>query len=378
MSGDKKTKNPEMVSGQLFQHVLDTMTDMVMVKGENSRLIWVNKAFQDFYGMTNEQLRGLIDSPNNEPDYTQQYIRDDLKVFQTKQTLDIPHDPVIRHDGALRVFHTVKSPLINEKNEVEMLVGLSRDVTDRLQAEQILSQEREKHLAASKLAALGEMAGGIAHEINNPLAILKTLSGQIKELLAEEQPDLQAVVERLDVIEETTDRIATVVRGMKSISRDGHGDPKIKINISDVVKETVAFGQQRFKEAGIDLQLPDPSPLEVQGRAVEISQILLNLLNNAFDSICGQSHLQEPWVKLKLWEENNFVFLSVTDSGTAIPSTLAGKLFQPFFTTKEVGKGTGLGLSVSRKIAQSHEGDLYLDSKNKNVCFILKLPRKQA
>ncbi|MBD2495938.1 PAS domain S-box protein [Nostoc sp. FACHB-280] len=131
-----------------YQSILDAITDMVLVKGANSRIIWANKAFRDYYGMTVEELRDLIDAPFNEPENTLQYIKDDAYVFETGNTLEIPQEPVTRYDGEVRLFHTIKSAIRNEQGEVVMTVGVSRDESDRT------SSEKEK----AKLLAIIEAA----------------------------------------------------------------------------------------------------------------------------------------------------------------------------------------------------------------------------
>jgi PAS domain S-box-containing protein len=113
----------------VYEQALDALPDMVLIKGEKSRIAFANRAFRDFYGMTMDQLRDLIDAPFNEPDYTQQYVKDDAQVYTTGQTLDIPSEPVTRYDGEVRLFHTVKSAIVDAAGEVIRTVGISCDIT---------------------------------------------------------------------------------------------------------------------------------------------------------------------------------------------------------------------------------------------------------
>ncbi|MBE9207441.1 PAS domain S-box protein [Nostoc sp. LEGE 06077] len=133
---------------KIYQSILDAITDMVLVKGAKSRIIWANKAFRDYYGMTTEQLQDLIDAPFSEPDNTLQYIKDDAYVFETGKTLLIPQEPVTRYDREVRLFHTIKSAIRNEQGEIVMTVGVSRDDSDRQQAE----KEQAKLLAIIEAA----------------------------------------------------------------------------------------------------------------------------------------------------------------------------------------------------------------------------------
>ncbi|AFY66439.1 PAS domain S-box protein [Geitlerinema sp. PCC 7407] len=130
---------------QTYRQILDAIGDYVLIKGPESRILMANKAFRDYYNMTAEELKSIVDAPFNPPDYTQQYIRDDAFVFNTGQILQIPEEPVTRHDGVVRLWHTIKSPVFNLAGEVVMTVGISRDITERKQAEEILRQKEAQY-----------------------------------------------------------------------------------------------------------------------------------------------------------------------------------------------------------------------------------------
>lgn len=134
----------------MFSQTLDAIGDMVLIKGPKSRILYGNKAFRELYGMTQEQLRDLIDAPFNEPDYTQQYIKDDAYVFTTGQTLDIPQEYVVRHDGATRTVHTVKSPLFNSSGQIAWTVGIFEDITERLEADTRLHKSEQLYRAFAR------------------------------------------------------------------------------------------------------------------------------------------------------------------------------------------------------------------------------------
>ena len=127
-----------------YKQILDSITDMVLVKGEHSRIDWANKAFREYYGMSNAELQALIDAPFNNPDYTQQYVRDDAYVFTTGETLEV-EEPITRHDGVVRQFDTIKSAIRNGEGEIVLTVGASRDVSDRKAAEEELRQKEAQY-----------------------------------------------------------------------------------------------------------------------------------------------------------------------------------------------------------------------------------------
>lgn len=144
---------------EVYRQILDAITDMVLVKGKHSRILWANKAFRDYYGMSNEQLRDLIDAPFNKLDHTLQYVRDDTRVYTTGQPLAIPEEPVTRHDGLVQTFSTVKSAICDESGVVRMTVGVSRNITDtkRIQAD---SQRYREQLERDRLARFAAQIPG--------------------------------------------------------------------------------------------------------------------------------------------------------------------------------------------------------------------------
>ena len=125
---------------QLYQQVLDAIPDMVLVKKDKSAIYWANKAFRDYYGMSNEALQDMIDAPFNEPDYTLQYVKDDEHVFSTGEILDIPNELVTRHDGVVQSFHTIKAPIFDETGNVFLTVGVSRDLTEQMAQQALLAK----------------------------------------------------------------------------------------------------------------------------------------------------------------------------------------------------------------------------------------------
>jgi PAS domain S-box-containing protein len=136
----------------IFFQTMDQLDEMVLIKGPKSRIVYANKAFRELYGMSLEQINGLIDAPFNEPDYTQQYIRDDEQVFTTGQSLEIPIEHVMRHDGALRHVHTLKAPAYNSTGQISHTVAVMQDITERTQAQ-------------TELQVYAEVVGSMQHGV---------------------------------------------------------------------------------------------------------------------------------------------------------------------------------------------------------------------
>jgi C4-dicarboxylate-specific signal transduction histidine kinase len=217
------------------------------------------------------------------------------------------------------------------------------------------------------------MSAGIAHEINNPLAIILGKAQHLKLMLAKNSPPLDAVAKGVEVIEQTSNRIARIIKGLQIFSRDGNHDSYERKGIQDIIEDTVSFCHAKFRSHQTELIIdPVPEGLSIECQSTQISQVLLNLLNNAFDAV---QELNERWVRVTVIDVGDRVEIRVSDSGTGIPAEVAKKILEPFFTTKEVGKGTGLGLSISLGIVKSHQGDFKLDRSQPHTTFVVTLPK---
>ncbi len=233
-----------------------------------------------------------------------------------------------------------------------------------------------KMATVSKLSAIGEMSGGIAHEINNPLTIIMASSNIIKKLLEKENIDLNRCQSLLNKINNTTERISKIVISLRNLSRDEAVENKNYHLIASIIKDVLSLSQERFKSHKIDLKISNREMLgkKIYCSRIQTSQVLLNLLNNSFDAIEKNS---EKWVEIRIEDNKNSIDLYVTDSGSGIPQDVKQKIFLPFFSTKEVGKGTGIGLSLSKSVMQKQGGDLTIE-ESQNTCFKVSLPKITA
>ncbi len=265
---------------------------------------------------------------------------------------------------------------VRTRDEMAELGQAFNEMADKLQeSRQLLLERNQGMVAASKMAALGEMAAGIAHEVNNPLAVLRVLAEQAAEELNELEKPPHNAIAALEQISSHTQRIGGIIDGLRSFSRDSSGDPMKPIEVSAAALSVLDFCQKRFESNGVELKVEGQ---EVKSRTrcqpAQIGQVVLNLLGNAFDAALMSSR-SPKWVRLKIAELSEEVEVTVEDSGDGVPLAVRGKIFQPFFTTKEVGKGTGLGLSISQGIIAQHGGRLFLDETATQTRFVIRLPK---
>lgn len=350
-----------------FQQVIDAVEEFVLVKGPKSQLLWANKAFRDYYGMTNSELLGMIDAPFNELDFTQQYVKDDNFVFENAKPLHVPSEPVKRHDGVIRNFYTVKSPIFDEQGKVIMTVGISRDITD-------IQEAQSKAIESAKMATLGEMAAGIAHEINNPLAVITGLTSSMRDRAQTLRKGTgDGLAHDCERIEKMAMRIARIVKGLRTFSRNSEDDPFSLESLKTIVEDTLSLCHDKLKRKSVEFRLKAMPAIEIQCRSGQLTQILINLINNAIDAVEG---LPERWVELEIRDAPTSVEILITDSGKGISTEIRKRIMQPFFTTKDVGMGTGLGLSISRGIAEEHGGTLAYNEQSAHTQFSIHLPKK--
>jgi PAS domain S-box-containing protein len=272
--------------------------------------------------------------------------------------------PVYRRDGTVRQvqFNTV----MNGKTQILLLL----DLTDQKRAQ-------ERAILSSKMLSLGEMASGIAHEINNPLAIIRGRAQQLRESLLDAHPDPEKISRYTSQIEETVDRIAKIILGLRNFAREATDDPFMPANLAEIIDQTLSLCKNRFKIHGIDLRVnvAQSEELQIRCRSVQISQVFLNLLNNAYDALSPLGPNASNWVELTAKAQGEGVEITLTDSGPGIEPDLRSKIMEPFFTTKKVGAGTGLGLSIAQGLVQAHHGKLTLDEANPHTRFVVWLPK---
>ena len=250
-----------------------------------------------------------------------------------------------------------------------------RDVSQQVRDQRTIEQQQDELGRVTRFSALTEIAAGIAHEVNTPLGIIVAKAGILKALAEKGERVPSGGAELADDITRMAKNVSEIVHGLASaVSR--HADRKETCTVQQVIRDAVKMCEPRIHRIGAELRMDLPEKdVRVECYPVQVMQILINLVNNAVDAI---SERRERWIAVALDGNARECRISVSDSGPRISSTLAEKIFTPFFTTKKDQEGTGIGLSVSRSIARRHGGELALDMDAENMTFHLTLPRKAA
>lgn len=232
-----------------------------------------------------------------------------------------------------------------------------------------------KLIHTSRLAVLGEMSTGIAHEINNPLTIISASVQVLARFGENEKLETEHVIKYSQKISRSVERISKIVKGLKHFATQSDRIPKDDVYIQEIVDETTQFCSEHLDGLGIKLKLEEIPSLKIHCRAIQISQVLINLLKNASDALAEETKEHEKWISINFKQDSEFFYFIISNGGEKIPLRIAEKIFHPFFTTKEKEKGTGLGLSISHTIMKDHGGDLYYDSsENPFTTFVIKHP----
>lgn len=267
-----------------------------------------------------------------------------------------------------------KNALKALSNQVSRLLELRARLTVFKELESVRRNLEMKLVESARLSILGEMASGIAHEINNPLAIILGKSQLLMYRLEKGSLNLDTDLRHFQTITNTCERIAKIIRGLRTYSRDAENDPFESVNLITIIQDTLELCNERFKYEEFKIHIECPADIKLECRAPQISQVLMNLFTNAFDAVI---ELPEKWIHINVKTIQNVIKMSFTDSGRGVSPLVAKKMMQPFYTTKDIGKGTGLGLSISKGIIENHHGTLTYEPDSEHTTFVLNIPMFQ-
>jgi PAS domain S-box-containing protein len=271
-------------------------------------------------------------------------------------------------ENSYQWFEVRGEPWFDSKNDFKGSRGTFQDITELVEAEERIKHERAKALQSAKLASLGEMSAGIAHEINNPLAIISGMMWILPSLVN----DPEQFGKKIATTNRAIERISKIVGGLKKFSRSYEKSDKKPHLLSDVIKESLNLVGTKSARHSTPLEVKLNSDALISCDEIEIEQVLVNLINNGIDAV---KNLEERWIKLELSDSSDEVILRIIDSGFGIPQDVQAKLFQPFFTTKAVGEGTGLGLSIVKGILEDHKATIEVRNDQPRTCFEIRFPR---
>ncbi len=358
-------------SQKKYYAIYNNIPNAVFVLNMNTlEILDCNKIVKDMYGFEKEEITGrsFLDLfLEEEKDHYAFKIMTSAYINQVKQ---------VDKDGKT-LFAAIRISL-SEYLEQKVLLVTTSDITKRLDAEQ-------KLIHAGKMATLGEMATGIAHELNQPLSVIKAAGSYcLKKAKANADIKDKNFVTMLEKIDRNVDRSAGIIAHMRQFARKS---PVVlaEVKINEVLKRACDILNQQLKVRGIEVAWDIEENLPtIMADSSRLEQVFINLLLNARDAIeekyrSPESGTGTKKITLKTALEGSMVIVEVKDTGIGISEDIADKIFEPFFTTKEVGKGTGLGLSISYGIIKDCHGDIKATmNEQKETCFRMFFPAKES
>lgn len=401
---------PEEQSEQLFaerlnqqlrftQEIINALPTPLFYLDRVGHYIGCNRAFEQFFGLSqheliNNSIRGI--NPMQPRELHEKVDQDCLRKNQPCR-----YEARLMN-GSGEVFDVIitKAPYLADKGKSGGVVGTFTDITERKQSEIILQQMQGQIIQQEKMASIGQLAAGVAHEINNPMGFITSnltslgkYADRLDEYIAALQqslfscpthPDI-ADIDRLrqklkvdyiisdlrELVNESLDganRVRRIVQDLKSFSRVDQAEC-CRTNLNEALETTINIAWNELKYIAT-LERNFGEIPEIVCYPQQLNQVFLNLLVNAAQAMEKQGN-----IIVRTWSDDEYVFVSVKDSGKGMPEDVKRHIFEPFFTTKEAGKGTGLGLSISADIVRKHKGEITVESEvGVGTTFIVRLP----
>jgi PAS domain S-box-containing protein len=352
----KKIEEVMKLAAEEWRKTFDSITDGISIHDRDFRIQRVNKAFAEMFGMEPEQIIGkhCYELHNG-----------------AKPILDCPHQRTLAtkkpaaaefYESQLGKFLSEStSPIFNDEGQVIGTVHITRDITSQ-------KQQNERLMMTDRLASLGELVAGAAHELNNPLTSIIGFAQLLKE---KDMPD--DVREAVEYIYTEAQRAASVINNLLRFGRK-HVPVKQLSQINTIIDEVLRLRTHEHKLNGIEVRKQLASDLpEIMVDYFQMVQVFLNIIINA-EYFMIEAH-GKGTLTITTEKQNSNVIISIADDGPGIPQENLGRIFDPFFTTKPVGKGTGLGLSICHTIVAQHGGQIYARSQlGKGATFVVELP----
>lgn len=365
----QKERNDSNAQARLLATLINSSSDLFGYTDISGVPIYVNRAGKEIYGVdvASKKYFGHYVTPKEGKLLSETVVPKLMAEGQWEGEVQLLNPKTgIQNPTWVKLFEVRTSP--KERFFACMATNLRE-----------LKEYQKSLIEQSKMASLGEMAGEIAHEINNPLMIIRGKAQLLKEFIENrtEFEGREKVIHDLKKIETNSTRIDRIIQSLQRITRKSTDDPFEKIPILKLLDEVFEISKDRFQKFNFDFSIEIDEDIDysnqVSARGTEIVQVLVNLLNNSFDAVKNK---KQAWVKVLLSNREKDYLIEVVDSGDSIPPHVSEKMFDPFFTTKPSGQGTGLGLSLSQEIIKAHQGILVYDGKHPNTRFYFTLPKK--
>ncbi len=344
--------------------IIEAMNDGVLLFDLDGRVVLANSAYCRLFDLNLEDVIGksLFEIPGIERQKTE-----DLEKFHTlfneiweRNEINPMEFTIIGKNNKRIPVSVSGGRIVDSKGNPIRLITVIRDITERKLAE-------EELIRSEKMAGIGTLASGIAHEINNPLA---AIMGYAEIIQYEEDPKMMK--EFAQKIVKSAERASDIVQWLSRYSREAKDSNILDVDLNNVIDESIEAIKHTRSTCDCDIKVDSKEIPPIRGNITELQQIMVNLLNNAIDSLQRNGE-----INISTRANDGYVEVKVLDNGQGISQEEINRIFEPFYTTKEVGEGTGLGLYIVSMLMKKHQGEISVESQEgQGTTFILKFPRK--
>lgn len=364
----------KMLEGELrrhnafFHNLIDSSVDGIIASDMKGQIILFNSGAQTLLGYDEDDIKTLhVTKLYNEGVAYELIKRMRSDDFGGKGKL-LRQQMIVKHKNGQDIPVSFSGGIIYDRNNEIATFGLFTDLRALQQIEENLEQTHRMLMHSEKMAGLGRLAAGVAHEINNPMSGIMLYANLVQEELGEDSPlrtDLQTIIHEAE-------RCKVIVADLLEFSHQNTYEMEL-VDLNAVIQKTLTILQHQplFQNITIIRQL-DPELPPIYGNAIRLNQVVMNIVVNAAQAMDGKGRLQ---ITSRTRANRDINEISIKDTGPGIEDSLLDKIFEPFFTTKQTGEGTGLGLSVSYAIVKEHKGSIRVSSTSKEgTTFTLKFP----
>lgn len=365
-----KTTNYELLTRQTYlKSIIENIPLVFYTKGLDNRYTLINPEFEKLFKVKQQDILLKQNKDVFSNSVSQFLDLNDSEVLNTHKSKTFES---FLNSEFEKTYLCSKFSIRGPLEESFGICGIFLDISERIKAQKALDEQRALVLNNMKLSALGEMANGMSHEMNTPLATISLMLESLQKRLNTGEVPAQLLKDSLAKIQVSTERVSDIVAALSQFTGEQGEFGFSNVQLDDLLNDTLVLCRGKFKSKGIDLQITSSgTPYSIYCQPNSIGQVIYNILMNAYDAVAND---ERPWVKIKTEYSRNAVKITISNSGPHIPADIRDKIFQPFFTTKEVGSGQGLGLSISKGIINTHNGKLSLAQDEVDTSFIIELP----
>ncbi|MBN2200085.1 MAG: GAF domain-containing protein [Candidatus Aminicenantes bacterium] len=337
------------------ENIIESLTVGVAVLNQEGRVIGWNRVLEETFRLRkNEVLNHSLFEVLGEANFAVLFPSDTQQDFQLLSEI-----PMQVATGQNKIFDIAKTPLLDNNLNPYGTIIVFEDITDKIMLQQQL-------MTSEKLASIGLLSAGVAHEINTPLTGISSYIQMLQKRLTD--PHFAQILGKIEV---QTDRVARIIKNLLNFARNPSEIAFSRVQLDDSLKEILSLIEYKLKAMNIRLEFRPAALQPIWAQGERLQQVFINIILNALDAMPGGGEL-----RLEVSEQDGEAVVRISDTGMGIKKDHLPRIFDPFFTTKGIGKGTGLGLSISYAIIKEHEGRITVESlEGRGTTFTVVLPK---